>query len=554
MLIYYSIDKTRYKEWYSFYFSASNKKNSLCKTIICDNTMINRRSSGILAHITSLPSNYGIGDIGVSSYNFIDFLVDCDQSYWQFLPTGPTHPVFDYSPYMSSSAFAGSSLLLCPDLLFQAGLISLGSLNKHPEFSPYVTDYKHVGLYKKRLLTEAYRMFDSDHFPDYANFLATNPWLKDYAVFMAAKEVYHKVGWFSWPIELATRSNEALEKFIVQHNERINYYRFEQFEFFRQWKLLHAYAMKHGIHLFGDLPIYISYDSADVWANQEIFSLNRETLRPTHVSGVPPDYFSETGQRWGNPLYDWQSNDTQVQDKLITWWSDRLAHLFTQIDIARIDHFRGFESYWSIPEECRTAVDGEWIKGPGKKFFSRIAERLGSLNLIAEDLGEITAEVESLRDELKFPGMKILQFAFDGNPDNAFLPHNFASSQCIVYTGTHDNDTTIGWFLSDKIDNKQREKIKLIANRDPHDLRGAHHDLIFLAQSSISILCMIPLQDILGFGGDCKMNSPGVAEGNWRWRCSGEFLTSEVAERLQISTRRFNRGRSRDITGTKQSP
>ena len=516
--------------------------------------MINQRSSGILAHITSLPSVYGIGDIGHSSYNFIDFLVECDQSYWQFLPTGPTHPLFDYSPYMSSSAFAGSSLILSPDLLFEADLISLNSLKNHPDFSPYFADYHRAGLYKKRLLSEAYELFDSDQFPEYDNFLQANPWLDDYAVFMAAKEVHNKAGWFSWPIELATRSKDTFKKFLVQHTERVNYYRFEQFEFFRQWQLLHDYARKKGVYLFGDLPIYISYDSADVWANQEIFTLNRQTLHPTHVAGVPPDYFSETGQRWGNPLYDWQSEDKQVQDKLITWWSNRLAHLFTQIDIARIDHFRGFESYWSIPEECETAIDGEWMKGPGKNFFSRIDEILGPLNLVAEDLGEITTEVENLRDELKFPGMKILQFAFDGNPDNAFLPHNFTSSQCIVYTGTHDNDTTVGWFLSDKIDNMQREEIKKIANRDPHDSRGAHYDLIFLAQSSISILSIFPLQDVLGFGGDCKMNSPGVAEGNWRWRCSREFLTPAVAEQLQTSTRRFNRGRSRNISDRKQVP
>ena len=216
----------------------------------------------------------------------------------------------------------------------------------------------------------------------------------------------------------------------------------------------------------------------------------------------------------------------RVQEKLIKWWSERLAHLFTLVDMARIDHFRGFESYWSIPEECKTAVDGEWLKGPGKEFFDQIADRLGPLNIIAEDLGIITTEVEALRDELGFPGMKVLQFAFDGNPDNSFLPHNFTSPHCIVYTGTHDNDTTVGWFLSDRLDDKQREKIKLIANRDPHDQRGSHNDLIFLAQSSISILCMFPLQDILGFGGDCKMNSPGIAEGNWRWRCGDGVFNS----------------------------
>jgi 4-alpha-glucanotransferase len=515
--------------------------------------MLNRRSSGILAHITSLPSPFGIGDIGTSSYRFIDFLVDSDQSYWQFLPTGPTNQPFDYSPYMSSSAFAGSYLLLSPELLFEADLISEASLRKHPEFSPYHTDFEKVEEYKNKLLREAFSKFRPDKFPEYNDFLTRNFWLDDYALFMSAKEVYRDAGWFSWPRDLSTRSEKALQSFFVQHTERINYYRFEQFEFFRQWQLLHNYARSQGIYFFGDLPIYVSYDSVDVWANQQIFTLNRKTLHPTHVAGVPPDYFSTTGQRWGNPLYEWQSNNKRIQEKLLKFWSERLAHLFTLVDMARIDHFRGFESYWSIPEKCETAVDGVWLKGPGKNFFSRIFDQLGPLNIVAEDLGIITPEVEMLRDELGFPGMKVLQFAFDGDPDNSFLPHNFTSPACIVYTGTHDNDTTLGWFMSNKLDDKQRENIKRIANRDLNDQRGIHHDLIYLAQSSIGILSILPLQDILGFGGDCKMNSPGVATGNWRWRCGGKFLTKEIAEQLRISTRRFNRGNPKRITGENQS-
>lgn len=505
--------------------------------------MINQRSSGILAHITSLPSPYGIGDIGTSSYRFIDFLIDCDQTYWQFLPVGPTHSLFDYSPYMSSSAFAGSFLILSPDLLFDAGLISSSSLNKLPDFSAYSTNFIMVEDYKKKLQQEAYSNFHPDNFPDYQPFLNDNSWIDDYAVFMTCKEVYDDAGWFSWPRELSSRSETALQIFIAENTERINYYRFEQFEFFRQWQLLQSYAREQGIHLFGDLPIYVSYDSVDVWANQEIFTLDRNTFKPTHVSGVPPDYFSETGQRWGNPLYDWQNENKQVQEKLIEWWSNRLAHLFTLVNMVRIDHFRGFASYWSIPENCQTAMDGEWLKGPGKSFFSRIEDNLGQLNIVAEDLGIITTDVENLRDELDFPGMKVLQFAFDGNPDNSFLPHNFTTPRCIVYSGTHDNNTTVGWFLSDKLNNNQREHIKKIANRDPHDHRGSHLDLIFLAQSSISMLCIFPLQDILGFGEDCKMNSPGTAKGNWRWRCVGDFLTPEVAQQMRESTQRFNRGK-----------
>ncbi len=513
---------------------------------IRDKTMIKQRSSGILAHITSLPSVFGIGDIGISSYRFIDFLCESDQSYWQFLPTGPTYEPFDYSPYMSSSAFAGSYMLLSPELLLEAELISDSSLHDHPKFSPYLTDYNKVALYKKKLLKEAFSNFNPDNFQEYSDFLVNNIWLDDYAMFMVAKEIYNEAGWFAWPRDLSTRSKKTLRTFSEKYKAQIDYYRFEQFEFFRQWQLLHDYARSKRISLFGDLPIYVSYDSVDVWANQQIFTLNRETLRPTYVAGVPPDYFSKTGQRWGNPLYDWQSKKKTVQDKLIDWWSARLAHLFTLVDMARIDHFRGFESYWSIPEECETALDGAWLKGPGKVFFTKIFDKLGPLNIVAEDLGIITPEVEMLRDELQFPGMKVLQFAFDGNPDNSFLPHNFTSSNYIIYTGTHDNDTTLGWFLSDRLNDKQREEIRLIANREPQDQRGIHHDLIFLAQSSISNLSVIPLQDIFGFGGDCKMNSPGVATGNWRWRCGGEFFTQEAAEQLKTSTRRFNRGRKAD--------
>lgn len=507
--------------------------------------MIQQRSSGILAHITSLPSPYGIGDLGLSSRKFIDYLVDCDQSYWQFLPTGPTHEPFDYSPYMSSSAFAGSFLLISPDLLYEAGLISIQTKDSHQVFSPYQTEYKEVAAYKKLLLEEAFSNFTNfppNKLANYSIFLSQNQWLDDYAIFMTAKEIYNKQGWFHWPRELAMRSKVALEVFSQRYESRLNYYRFEQFEFFRQWQLMHSYAQKHHIQLFGDLPIYVSYDSVDVWANQQIFNLDRKTFSPIQVAGVPPDYFSETGQRWGNPLYTWHSKDKQVQEDLINWWAKRLANLFKLVDIARIDHFRGFESYWAIDEKCETAIDGTWLKGPGKAFFDQISKQLGPLNIVAEDLGIITAEVEVLRDELGFPGMKVLQFAFDGNPDNSFLPHNFTSPNFIVYSGTHDNNTAIGWFLSDKLSDSQRAEVRQIANRESDEQRDIHHDLIYMAHASIAALSIFPLQDVLGFGGDCKMNSPGIATGNWRWRCSREFLTSETAKRLRISTQRYNRG------------
>jgi 4-alpha-glucanotransferase len=507
--------------------------------------MIQTRSSGILAHITSLPSPYGIGDLGPSSYAFVDFLVACGQSYWQFLPTGPTNDIFDNSPYMSASAFAGSPMLISPELLLQEGLISQADIDNRPSFSPFFTDYGLVRKYKEKLLQKACHRFRPEASAEYSTFLATSAWLDDYAIFMTIKDLYANSGWIDWPSELATRKQQSLQSVLADQREKINYFRFEQYEFFRQWRLLRRYATSKHISLVGDLPIYVSYDSVDVWTNQEIFSLDGNTLRPTKVSGVPPDYFSKTGQRWGNPLYDWHNPEEKVQNKLINWWTERFSKIFSMVDITRIDHFRGFESFWAIPEANDTAIEGEWIKGPGANFFKEIYQRLGPMNIIAEDLGIITKEVAALRDELGFPGMKVLQFAFDGNESNSFLPHNFLSPNCIVYTGTHDNDTTVGWFLSDKLDDNLRQYIKKIANRSLHDQNAIHNDLIYLAQSSIAQLCIFPLQDILGFGNDCKMNSPGIAEGNWRWRCAKEFLTPLAAEQLNATTGLFGRGRKK---------
>ncbi len=505
--------------------------------------MIPKRSSGILAHITSLPSPFGIGDIGPSCYTFLDFLHKSEQSYWQFLPTNPTNDHFDHSPYMANSAFAGNPLLISPQLLHRAGYISQLDLDNFPSLSPYTTEFDKVVPLKTELLEKSFISFQNNKPEDFENFLENNKWLSDYTTFMVAKQMFDDRGWFSWPKDLATRDLAAITEFREKHRARIDYYNFEQYEYSRQWNLLHKERKKRDILLFGDLPIYVSYDSVDVWANQQLFTLDSQTLSPTLVSGVPPDYFSKTGQRWGNPLYNWQSGSLEIQEELTSWWSSRLKHLFDHVDIARIDHFRGFESYWAIPEESEDAVSGKWLKGPGEPFFNEISSRLGPMNIIAEDLGIITEEVSYLRDKLEFPGMKVLQFAFDGNPKNSFLPHNFETDQCVVYTGTHDNDTTMGWFLSDKINDKQRNEVKISANRSPNDASPIHRDMIYLAQSSISKLCIFPLQDILGFGNDCKMNSPGEPKGNWRWRCSKEFLTDDIADYLAESTIRFGRNR-----------
>lgn len=505
--------------------------------------LTSKRASGLLAHITSLPSPYGIGDIGPASYAFLEYLEACGQSCWQFLPTGPTNPLFDNSPYMSTSAFAGSPLLISPELLFQEKLISKSSLHDHPDFSRYQTDFVAVAQYKTRILQEAscnFKAFDSQSFLDFAS---RNPWLDDYALFMVLKENFGNVGWFDWPADLVSRNPEVLALQRERNRQRFDYFRFEQYEFFRQWDLLRTKAEEAGLRLFGDIPIYVGLDSVDVWTHQSIFTLDPKTSLPTYVAGVPPDYFSETGQRWGNPLYRWESTNPRVQSQLLEWWTLRISAIFNMVDIARIDHFRGFESYWSIPAKNKTAVEGAWLPGPGKPFFDKIFNQLGNLDIVAEDLGVITPEVGELRDGLGFPGMKVLQFAFDGNPDNTFLPHNFDTPHCVVYTGTHDNDTTLGWFLSGQVDDGLRQRVKRQANRVMHDSSPIHQDMIYLAQSSVGRLTIFPLQDILGFGSDCRMNTPGVPKGNWCWRCAPEFLTPDIAANLREITLRFGRGR-----------
>ncbi|MDR3089120.1 MAG: 4-alpha-glucanotransferase [Desulfobulbaceae bacterium] len=500
-----------------------------------------RRQAGILAHITSLPSPFGIGDIGAASRCFLDFLRRSGQSCWQFLPIGPTAPFSDNSPYMGLSAFAGSPLLISPDILHEEGRISRDTVNNHPAFSPYLVDYQAVAAWKNRILTEAFAKFRPEQEAAYADFVSESPWLDDYALFMALKDQFPSQGWFDWPQPLATRNASALREAREQYRPRIERYSFEQYLFARQWRELRDRARECGIVLIGDIPIYVGLDSADVWANQEIFTLRPNALRPSHVAGVPPDYFSETGQRWGNPLYRWHSRNADRRERLLAWWQERIAINSQRADLNRIDHFRGFASYWSIPAEQKTAERGSWIKGPGKAFFLEMRARLGELRFIAEDLGIITDDVLALRDELGFPGMKVLQFAFDGQPDNPFLPWNFADSDCLVYTGTHDNNTTVGWYFDQSLDDETRRRVRASVGRDLYDQNGIHRDMLYLAYASIAQLAVAPLQDVLGFGGDCRMNTPGVAQGNWRWRCATEFLNQDVADSLAAMASRFNR-------------
>ena len=501
--------------------------------------VISDRSSGILLHISSLPGSYGVGDIGHATH-FIDFLVSAGQSYWQILPVNPTSPIFGNSPYMSFSSFAGNPLLISPNILFQDGLLSKEDLVA-PEFSPYLVEFERVISWKQAVLKKAWQHFQqkSDK-SDFNKFCHDKEWLLTHALFMALKNKYNQTPWYSWPEEFKSANKKHLLVALDELAEQIDYFRFEQYIFFRQWQILHDYAADKGVKIIGDLPIYVGTDSVDVWSNQSIFELNKRTRKPVKVSGVPPDYFSDTGQMWGNPLFRWNTRKGVIKEELYNWWASRFATMFSLVDVLRVDHFRGFESYWSIPAGDKTAENGVWKKGPGENFFLEMEKRVGYLPIIAEDLGIITPEVEELRDNLGCPGMKILLFAFDGTTDNPYLPYNYKEN-CIVYTGTHDNDTSVGWFLDPDVPRAAKLQLKRAANSKNDDISNVHHDFIYLAMSSTAKLSIFPMQDILGFGNDCRMNKPGTTEGNWTWRCAPQYLTEQLAEELKKQTSFFGR-------------
>ncbi|MCL7489208.1 MAG: 4-alpha-glucanotransferase [Desulfobulbaceae bacterium] len=505
--------------------------------------VISDRSSGILLHVSSLPGSHGVGDIG-QSFDFIDFLASAGQSYWQILPLNPTSPIFGNSPYMSFSAFAGNPLFINPDMLHEQGLLNKKDTDG-PEFSPYVLEFDRVIPWKRNLLQKAWSRFQAQ--PDKSDFDAfcnEHDWLLDHALFMALKDKYDNSPWYTWPEEIRCAKKKNLLVAAAAMADEVDYYRFEQYLFFRQWQQLHDHAARKGVRIIGDLPIYVGMDSVDVWANQGIFELDKRTRRPSRVAGVPPDYFSKTGQLWGNPLYRWNTRKATVKNQLYTWWANRFANMFSMVDVLRIDHFRGFESYWSIPGRDKTAENGVWKKGPGVKFFLEMKKRLGALPVIAEDLGYITPEVVALRDKLGYPGMKILLFAFDGASDNAYLPFNYTEN-CIVYTGTHDNDTAVGWFLDPEVPRSSKLQLKRTANSPNEDIATVHHDIIYLALSSTARLAILPMQDILGFGNDCRMNKPATSGGNWNWRCAPQYLTDQLAASLKDQASFFGRLPSR---------
>ncbi|PZV13928.1 MAG: 4-alpha-glucanotransferase [Leptolyngbya sp.] len=512
--------------------------------------MSSLRASGVLLHPTSFPGRYGIGDLGLEAYQFIDFLAASGQQYWQVLPLGPTG--YGNSPYMCYSALAGNPLLISLELLQDSGSLEDGDLWHVPEFSGDRVEFEKVIAYKMPLFHKAYNTFKEKasevQRTKFAGFCESKAyWLDDYAIFMALKEAHGGASWYQWEPELVTRSQKALQQWGERLHSEITFHKFLQYAFFSQWSQLKQYAGDRDIQIIGDIPIYVAHDSADVWSNPENFCLNKETYELDMAAGVPPDYFSSTGQLWGNPVYNWE----HLQQTNFKWWVQRFEAMLDYVDVIRIDHFRGFESFWVVeldPEirpENRTAEKGEWVKAPGKEFFETLRDKLGKLPILAEDLGVMTPEVEELRDTFDFPGMKILQFAFGSDPGNPFLPFNYPRN-CIVYTGTHDNDTTVGWYES-REEWEHEAILRVFGQISPE---GIHWDLIRLAFSSVSNLAIIPLQDFFGLGTSARMNYPGKPSGNWEWRYWGGLITPELAERIKSLTHTF--GRAPQLKGTQE--
>jgi len=487
--------------------------------------ILNKRRAGILLHITSLPGSGVVGDLGQEAYHFIRFLHDTGITVWQTLPLGTTHA--DLSPYQSLSAHAGNPELISVDWLCKQGWLRLSDI---------MTESKVASEFPKSyLLTKAFHGFleraNENDKRDFEQFCQAKAlWLDDFALFMALRKEFQQQCWYDWPEYYKDRDPKALQEARRRLKTDIDATKFQQYVFFRQWLELKTYAGQQGVLLFGDIPIFVSYDSADVWANRDVFKLD-DTGGMTVVAGVPPDYFSATGQRWGNPHFNWQS----LKKTGFHWWIDRLQTQLELFDILRIDHFRGLEAAWEIPAYEDTAINGQWVKAPGKALLNAIKAALGDIPLVAEDLGIITPEVEELRDDFNLPGMKILQFAFGDDPHNPYLPSNYVTN-CVAYTGTHDNDTTKGW--AEKLSEEEIDKIYDYLGRPQLSIQCA---LIHAALGSVANLAIIPMQDILELGSEHRMNTPGTITGNWLWRFNWDQVTPERSERLRHLVRLFNR-------------
>ena len=484
-------------------------------------------ASGVLVHVTSLPSPYGIGDVGPAAFSMIDRLQAAGQSWWQALPLGPTG--YGNSPYQSLSSFAGNGLIISPDGLIEEGLLRASDCDDGRLFPKDAVDYDVVIPFKHKLLEKAWNTFGA--MPrsalrlDYDQFCAEQAhWLNDYALFRALKARHGGVSYLEWPEALIHREPGALAEARRNLAQLIGQVCFAQFLLFRQGKRLREHAHAKGVRLIGDLPFFVSPDSSDVWANPELFLLD-DHHRPRFVAGVPPDYFSAQGQLWGNPVYNWEA----LRRTGYRWCIDRLKALLAHVDVVRLDHFRGFAAAWHVPAGAKTAQSGQWMPGPGADFFSAVQRELGTLPFIAEDLGVITSDVRALRDQFQLPGTRILQFAFDGNAGNPYLPHNYVPNTA-VYTGTHDNNTTRGWF--ETLPEDQRRNMWNYLKRPSGQSDEVAWELIRLAWSSAAGLAIAPLQDLLNLGAEARMNLPGSVGGNWRWRCPDEMLPELLVDRL----------------------
>ncbi|HEX7959154.1 MAG TPA: 4-alpha-glucanotransferase [Terriglobales bacterium] len=499
------------------------------------------RSSGILLHPTSLPSRFGVGDFGPAAYHFADFLSRAGQSLWQVLPLGPTG--YGDSPYQSFSAFAGNPLLISLELLAEEAWLSRSDLDVFDDLPVIAVDYERVNRLKLPLLGKAYQHFKTRKPDAFCEFKKTEKhWLDDYALFMALKDAHHGVAWVQWEPEFVRRDPDALRRAQERFSEEIEAHKFVQYIFFLQWKKLRQHCADRRIRIMGDLPIYVAHDSSDVWANPEFFLLDQNG-NPKRVAGVPPDYFSATGQLWGNPIYNWE----KLRETGFQWWIKRFRALFQLFDVVRVDHFRGFQAYWEVPAQETTAIKGQWIKAPGVEVFSAIESALGDLPVVAENLGVITPEVEAIRHRFGFPGMAILQFAFGTDPQGpTFRPHNY-TRDLVAYTGTHDNDTIVGWWTSSGAGDSTRTEQDIRDEREyaagylNTDGRPIHWAFIRALMASVADTVIFPLQDVLGLGTEARMNTPSKLGGNWRWRFVDDMLTNDICLHLKELTTIYER-------------
>ncbi len=496
--------------------------------------MLTERASGILLHPTSLPGPFGSGDFGADAYKFVDWLVSAEQTYWQVLPLGEIGP--GNSPYMSSSAFAGNVLLIDLAELANQGWLNFEDMTPHPGFRADRVDFELLKPFRMERLRRAAQFFFASGRDDisraYEEFCAAEcVWLEDYALFMTIAEREHGHDWNYWPKELVHLEPQALQYVREACTDKIAFWKFCQWCFYRQWSNLKLYANERGIRIIGDVPIFAAYQSADVWSHQELFELD-EKGRPLVVAGVPPDYFSETGQLWGNPLYRWDVH----KETGYSWWIARLRHALRQADLVRIDHFRGFVAYWEIPSDAPNAITGKWEPGPGEKLFEAFEQAFPYLPIIAEDLGLITPDVLELRDQFKLPGMRVLQFAFGNGETNHFLPHHYVANT-VAYTGTHDNDTTLGWWST------APHHVKSFAQQYLHiDGEDICWDMMRVLSDSVANIVIFPMQDVLGLHGEHRMNFPGKPTGNWEWRFSWDQVLPDIA--VALAGISFEHGRS----------